>query len=269
MSYLLLLLTGLGVGVISAFFGVGGGVLIIPMLYFIFPGISPQTVVASSLGLISINSILNARNFKKDGRTPDKKIFLILTVSFVLGIFLGGHLLNEISELMVKRIFSYVVFIALIRTIFVKNEGHSDTEWKQHLGKSLFIKLPLIGLIAGTIAGLTGLGGGILLVPAFITILKIPLSLVPMYSNWIMAVGAGIGAVSHAFLESTPQALNELSPFQVGHVNFAVVVLLFIGASLTSKIGVRLSRQVPKNIAKILFIILLLVIGIKIYLSTI
>ena len=76
----ILLLAGVAVGVISAFFGVGGGVLIMPVLYSEFSFLPAQVAIASSLGLICLNSATNVFNFWRAGKKVDIKFSLFIVV---------------------------------------------------------------------------------------------------------------------------------------------------------------------------------------------
>lgn len=267
--FILLIICGILVGILSAFFGVGGGILIVPTLYSLFPEIPPQTVISSSLGVICLNSIVNTYNFIKSGRKPDKSLFLPLTVTFVIGILLGGQLTMSIPPRTIKIIFGLILALIAVKTIFTKNEQIVDDSWKPNLTFKTTILVALSALTGGVVAGLTGLGGGIIIIPLLIMILSTPFRWVPVYSNIAMAVGTFFGTLSYVIkTPPTPIFPNTIfSHFQFGYTNFGICLIIFTGAFFSSKLGVRLSDKVHPAIAKKCFTILIIIFSTKILLT--
>ncbi len=267
--FALLLFTGLAVGIISAFFGVGGGIITVPMLYTIFPQISPQTVIGSSLGLIFLNSILNTRNFMKIGKKPQFSVVILVGAFMMMGVIIGGKYNMTLGPKTIKTIFAVFAGLIGIRTFFSTTKAIDDETWSPSISKYFYFKCALTGLIGGVISGLTGLGGGAILVPLFITQLHMPIRWVPVYSNGAMAMGTLAGLVTY-MLAKTPEVHLGNSFFhklQVGYVNFGIILVLFLGAFITSRYGVKFVQKVSAKRSKQLFAFLLWSVSIKIILN--
>jgi uncharacterized membrane protein YfcA len=270
MIFVGLVVTGLIVGVFSSFFGVGGGILIVPTLYTFFEFLPPQVVIATSLSLIFFNSCINTFNFVKSGIRPNFSFLLPIAFAMIFGVIAGGKMALLLPPKTVKLIFSVFVFGIAIRTLLVKLKDETSSEWKPNTDfKSRSIAI-IVGLIGGVVAGMTGLGGGAVLVPLFITVLHIPFKFISAYSNACMVVGTFAGMMTY-LIEPTPTFIfnyEVLERGQIGFVNFSIVAALFIGSSLSSKFGVKLVKKVDPNLSKKLFAVLLIIISIKIFVSS-
>ena len=77
------------IGFISSLFGVGGGVIAVPLLFFLFPHFPPQTIIGCSLCSISLNSLINLRNFFHHGIRPNPRILVPILIFSALGVW-GG-----------------------------------------------------------------------------------------------------------------------------------------------------------------------------------
>lgn len=270
MIFLGLIITGLLVGVFSSFFGVGGGILIVPALYTFFEFLPPQVVIATSLSLIFFNSCINTFNFVRSGIRPNFSFILPIAFAMVFGVIVGGKMALLLPPKTVKLIFSVFVFGIAIRTLLVKLKDESTGDWSPKTDlKSRVIAL-FVGAIGGVVAGMTGLGGGAVLVPLFITVLHIPFRFISAYSNACMAIGTLAGMLTY-LIEPTPTFIFNyeiLEMGQVGFVNFSIVAALFIGSSFSSKFGVKLVKKVDPTLSKKLFAVLLIIISIKIFVSS-
>ncbi len=156
---ILLLIFGLFTGFVAGFFGVGGGMILIPMLllakYNMKEAVSIsiiQMVFSSSYG-----TFLNYKSNKtllKDG--------LSLGFGGFLGGFLSGFIVVNINEIYLKYIFLFIVIAAIIRVYTTPQESN-----KTIIKHSIF-SLSFIGFIIGTIAMSIGVGGAVMLTPILV-----------------------------------------------------------------------------------------------------
>ncbi|WP_417335487.1 sulfite exporter TauE/SafE family protein [Halobacteriovorax marinus] len=265
-----LIVTGIFVGLLSTFFGVGGGILIVPTLYTFFSFLPAQVVIATSLTLIFFNSTRNTYNFSKAGVKPNFKFVAPIALAMLIGVIFGGRLALTLDAKTIKLIFSIFVFIIAIRNIFNKNKVADHNNWSPKFTFTTISLGTLTGLVGGLISGLTGLGGGAVLIPLFILILDIPFKKLSVHSNACMVVGTFTGMLTY-LIQPTPTFVFNyriLEMGQVGYVNFSIVIALFIGSSLSSKLGVILTQKVSPQVANMLFSILLIVISIKTFVSS-
>ena len=264
-----LILVGLSVGLISSFFGIGGGTVIVPALYFVYPNLPPQTVIACSLGVIFFNGIINSYNFNKLGLKPSYNIILPLAISMVIGSQMGSHLTFAIPAIFLKRIFSITLVIIGFRLLLKKTVVPEKEAESWALTRNKLFMLILFGLIGGLIAGLTGIGGGVIIIPTLIALFQMSFKYLPAFSNPAMSISALSGVITF-FLNppESPVSLNaSLDPFQFGYLNGAVVVVLVITSALTSKWGVKLTQIVPQARAQKAFAFLMFFLAGKLYFS--
>ncbi len=266
---IVLLITGTLVGILSSFFGVGGGIIAVPTLYHLLPEVPPQTVISSSLAMIFVNSILNVYNFTKAGQKVKFSLILPMFPGIILGILIGSLLTDYMQPRSIKIFFATAVLLIGIRTWFSPAQKNGDQELPV-IDSSYRIIGFLTAIFSGIIAGLTGLGGGAILVPLFITFLHFPFRLVAFYSNILMIAATGTGIIGHMLKNpETPIFFHKsFSYFQVGYVNWGIVLCLFTGAFFTSKYGVKLSQEVRPETAKKLFCLLLISVALKIYIKS-
>ena len=257
MEYIYLALIGTIVGFVSSFFGIGGGSIMIPLLYIVFPKMPAQAIIATSLGTIFLNSGLNTIRFRP--LLPPARIILNILMSAFLGAFIGSKLIYLIPGDMVKKLFGVILLIATIRVILSKKLKDNN------LKKIHDFKIFQSSFGGSFISSITGLGGGILFVPMFMNVVKLPVRLISPYSNLAMTGATSMGLVPHFFKQSEYQSSVKLiNRTFIGHVNPLIIISLFAGAFLFSKVGVKFHHQVDDNIKKILLSSLLIIFSIRI-----
>ena len=265
--YFLLPLTGVFVGLLSTIFGVGGGIIAVPILYLLFPKISPQLVISSSMGMILINSLINTRNFIKKGKKLALPNLFIFGTGMALGVSIGVYLVNLLNPDLIKMILGIVVLLVAIKMIFGNTQQDTlRNDWKPSTNLNERLKYFISCLVSGLIAGSTGLGGGAILVPIFITALLIPYNWVSFLSNICMGSGAIVGLLLFLSTKTTgPSPLPKVfSSLQFNSVNFGLIILLSSGSILSSRAGVKISEKLDPKLAKRLFATLLLIVSFKI-----
>ncbi len=114
-----LLLTGIVAGFISGSLGVGGGVIIIPAMLFLF-GMTQHQAQGISIGLLSLPvAMAGAYNYYKEGHINIKYV-IILAVVFSISGYFGSMLAVKLPGKMLKKIFGVFLLIAAIKMIFSK-----------------------------------------------------------------------------------------------------------------------------------------------------
>jgi len=118
-NILLYLLLGLGAGTLGGLLGIGGAVVIIPALVFLF-GLSQHQAQGTTLALmVPPIGLLAAWTYYKHGFV-DIRIALFICIGFFLGGLLGAKIATGLSELILKRIFGVVLLLVAFRMIFSK-----------------------------------------------------------------------------------------------------------------------------------------------------
>ena len=272
--YLLLGLGGL-VGFLSGMFGVGGGFLMTPLLIFI--GIPPTVSVASEANQILASSISGGMaHFQKRG--VDIRMGCVLLVGGLLGSAVGVQLyavMREMGQIDLLISLCYVVFLGVIgllmmiesiRAIHARQIGRpiparrpGQHNWIHGLPFKMRFKVShlytsiippiLIGFFVGILAAIMGVGGGFIMVPAMIYLLRMPTNVVIGTSLFqIIFVSAAV-TVMHAVKNQT--------------VDVVLATILIIGGVVGAQIGARLGQKLRGEQLRALLALIVLGVGIK------
>ena len=273
------LLIGLGgiVGILSGMFGVGGGFLMTPLLFFI--GIPPAVAVASEANQILGASFSGAiAHFRR--KNVDIKMGFLLILGGIIGSIFGVELFRIFKnlgqlELIIKV--CYVLFLGIIgiimffeslralnyksKNIKVRKTRHQS--WVQGLPlkmrfrtSNLYISsIPavFIGFFVGILASIMGIGGGFIIVPAMIYILGMPTKVV---------VGTSLFQI--IFVTGVTTYLHAVKNFSV---DIILSFLLLVGGVIGAQFGVRIGLKLKAEQLRILLAILVLAMCLKITLE--
>ncbi|PQM61235.1 MAG: permease [Rhodobacteraceae bacterium] len=264
------LLVGLGalVGILSGMFGVGGGFLMTPLLFFI--GIPPAVAVATEANQIVASSFSGAlAHFKR--RAVDLKMGVILLLGGVLGASLGVYvfkLLKQIGQVELMVTLCYVVFLGIIGSLMFLESLSSITRrgnaqrtkkikrhtWVHRLPlkmrfrtSNLYISaIPpfFIGIVVGVLAAIMGVGGGFIMVPAMIYIIGMPTKVVIGTSLFQIIFVTAFTTIMHATQNYTVDAM--------------LAILLIFGGVVGAQVGVRLGVKLKAEQLRILLSVIVL-----------
>ena len=248
LTYLIILLAGVSVGLVSTIFGLGGGIIMVPLLSLILP-FSHLESIATSLATIVLVAGFNTYNFSKKnvivwGVVP----WIAIASSFFA--FISARLSIILPDTILVIIFILFLLYFAIRTFLIRNETKSIA----HKSHSRWIPLG-IGSVSGLISGVTGIGGGGITTPMMmVTGLVKNIQAAPT-SNAIMIFTAGSAALSFAL---NPVESEQI--FSIGYIHLDIAVLLFAGSAIISRLGVSLNHKIPLFWRKTVLGILLLLI---------
>jgi uncharacterized protein len=255
---------GLIVGLLSSFFGVGGGVIMVPALYFLFPNLPAQAVIGVSLGVAFFNSLLNIYYFSRLKRRPNFQVVLSVSIPAIIGVLISSQWAGKIDPLYLKIGLCLILLYVAFKNLLGKMSSNKVEQWSISKGPKKLSLAAFIGLCGGLISGLSGLGGGVIFVPLYLGLFRMPFSWVPVYSCPSMALTTLTGVLSFALQSHAPDGLlSELGPLQLGYINFGAVLLIFAGTVISSSFGARLTTRISQNMAKKVFGTLLLLIAVK------
>lgn len=234
------LLIGIFSGIVSGIFGVGGATITIPFMR-LFLGIPGKTVIGTALPIVIPTSISAIMVYYKKGLVRTD-IGLICGLSGSLSAFFGAWCTNffEGSTLMIFT--SFFIFIIALRFIFenIRRDKHNIIDFLKDKTKAdvKFLRIFIIGFVTGFLSGFLGMGGGFILVPAFVIFLGISMHEAAATSLLSMILLAIPGSIEHVLLGNTDLYL------------FAIITL---GAILGSQIGARLSVKAKERVLIYLF----------------
>jgi len=274
-------LFGLGgfVGILSGMFGVGGGFLMTPLLFFI--GIPPAVAVATEANQIVASSFSGVLAHLKR-KTVDLKMGTVLLVGGLIGAALGVMIFNYLKslgqvDLLVKL--CYVVFLGVVGSLMFLESLNAIRKSKKAVsvpkkrGRSWVHALPLkmrfrtsglyisvippvlVGLFVGILAAIMGVGGGFVMVPAMIYILGMPTKVVVGTSLFQIIFVTGFTTMLHATTNYT--------------VDIALAVLLLVGGVIGAQIGTRIGVYLKAEQLRILLAIMVIAVCLKLGLDLI
>ena len=269
------LLIGLGgiVGILSGLFGVGGGFLMTPLLFFI--GIPPAIAVATEANQIVASSFSGALAHLRR-KTVDLKMGWILVSGGLIGSGIGVQIfkvLRDLGQVELLITLCYVFFLGIIgslmlwesvRALIRNNNNFRPIKIKRHnwvhrlplkirfRTSNLYIScIPpfIIGALVGFLAAIMGVGGGFILVPVMIYIIGMPTKVVVGTSLFQIIFVTGFTTLLHSTQNYSVDALLAL--------------ILLIGGVVGAQIGTRLGVYLKAEQLRILLAILVLVVCIK------
>ncbi len=263
-AFLLLGLGGL-VGILSGMFGVGGGFLITPLLFFI--GVPPAVAVATGANQIvasSFSAVL--AHFQR--RTVDLKMGLVLLIGGLIGAAIGVVVFNYLKsqgqvDLLVKL--CYVFFLGIVGALMLieslnallksrkgtpaprrqRNWVHALPFKMRFRTSGLYISvIPplLVGLAVGVLAAIMGVGGGFIMVPAMIYILGMPTKVVVGTSLFQIIFVTAFTTLLHATTNYT--------------VDVVLAVLLLVGGVVGAQFGTQIGLRMKAEQLRILLALL-------------
>src|SRR6185437_14384582 len=271
----LILAMGAAVGFISGMFGIGGGFLMTPLLIFI--GITPAVAVASVTTHVAASSMSGAISYWRR-RTVDLALALMLLAGGILGTAVGVWLftvLRSLDQLDLTIGLSYVALLTIVgglmvaesvRAILRERKGRPVTPrrggahtWIHGLPLKMRFKrskiyvsaIPVwsIGFIIGFFGALMGIGGGFLLVPMLIYLLRVPTATVIGTSMVLTLLTMASATVMHA-------ATNHL-------VDAVLALILMIGGVAGAQFGARAGQKMRGERLRLLLGLLVLAVGIR------
>ena len=275
-NVLTILAMGLTVGFLSGLFGIGGGFLMTPLLIFI--GIPPAIAVGTQSTSVVASSLSGAlTHFAR--RSIDFKMGSVLLCGGAAGTLSGIYLFKILSEigqidLMISVI--YVIFLSIIGGLMMvesvqairaargggaggarRRRGHHSwihgLPFKMRFRRSkLYISVippVLVGYFVGTLSAIMGIGGGFIMIPAMIYILRMPTSVVIGTSFFQIVFVTALTAILHS-VEN--QAVDIVLGF-----------MLVMGSAVGAQFGVRVGERLPGEQLRALLATLLLFIGLR------
>lgn len=256
MINLLLLILGIFTGVTAGLFGVGGGILFTPILFYLFTsmGVTEPAVWAIGTSLIctflaSLSSTIQQRYEKnfylKEG--------LIIGIVGTFGVYFGKEIV--MSEWFTDEVFVFMfgLLLILVSILFVRKS--KAVQHKIYKDRDLrFVESSGTGLAGGFLASLAGIGGGIVMVPSMNLIFKLDLSKSISISSLAIVFISLSGWLQYAFLGGSPVGATQ---YTLGYVDFGTALPLLFGAFIGGFLGVKAGVVLSSKNTNRLFAVLL------------
>lgn len=250
-----LVLLGFAAGILSGMFGIGGGIVIVPALTLLF-GYGLQQAVGTSLGVLVMPVSLFAVIAYYRARLLQIGPAALIAIGLVIGGIAGAQLALNLPASLLQRV--YGVFLIWVGWRFSaprqwwaeRRAGaarasapaavHRQVAWYVLLG---------VGLLAGVTSGLFGIGGGLVIVPALVALLRFDQKCAVGTSLAALLPPVGLGAV--------------LSYYHAGKIELVAVACIALGLVGGAFAGARIALGLPSGTVKRLYGVFLLIVSLR------
>ena len=270
---------GLAVGFLSGMFGIGGGFLLTPLL--IFAGIPPAIAVASQTGQISAASFSGMLAYWRRNAIDLKLAFVLLAgglIGSALSVWLFA-LLRRLGQLDLVIALGYVFFLGLVGSLMLGESVRAMVRTRKGRppmlrkpGQHNWIhRLPLkmrfprsriylssisvvtLGATIGLLGATLGIGGGFMLVPALVYLLRVPAALVVGTSLFQIVFTMAAACVLHAMVNQS--------------IDVVLALVLMVGSVAGAQFGARAGQRLKAEQLRALLALLVLGVGVRFFLS--
>ncbi|QYJ76228.1 sulfite exporter TauE/SafE family protein [Shewanella sp. FJAT-52076] len=248
---------GAFVGFMAGLLGIGGGLMIVPALLYLLPGVGfsadylPHVAIATSLSAIILTSISSARAHHGRGNI-DFQLLKILAPAVLVGALVSGFVAEQIPAEQLRQAFAIFVILMAVQMAFPFKAAAAKPMPHAVL---IFIAVFFVALLAG----LMGIGGGVLLVPLM------------MYFGVAMRTAVGVsaatglliavsGSVSYVLAGWNTQGMPD---FTLGYVYLPALLGIVSTSMLTAPLGAKAASTWPTAVLKKIFAALLTLIGLR------
>ena len=247
-----LLLIGFGVGFLASLLGLGGGVLLVPILVL---GLGLTTHNAVSTSLLAVLATATSATL---AYARQKRIVFrlgVLTIAATIpSAFIGAEISRYFSSQLLAAIFSIVVICLGFVMLFGKegkNKGVSSNKKMLASGLSLLASFTLFFCV-GLVAGLLGIGGGILVVPIYTLLLGVGIHYAVATSTFTIIFTALAGLLRH---------------YTLGHLLFEYAILLTTGVVIGAQLGPRLNKMLNTLLLRRIFAVAIIGVSINLFIT--
>lgn len=254
----LYLIIGLFAGLMSGILGIGGGVIVVPALVFIFQynHLVPADVImhvaaGTSLAVMIFTSLASLSAHYKMGEIL-WQVFNKLWPGIILGVCVGAFTAQFIPTLWLKIIFAlFLLFVAF--KMFV------DRDKAQVRATPKMLYHHLVSLFIGFKSGLLGVGGGVLVIP-YLTFSGVPVRKIAPVSNLCTFTVAIVGSL--VFMATGYREMAAVA-YATGYVYWPAVLSVALASAVIAPIGAKLNYILPVKQLKYVFIIILILTALK------
>lgn len=244
-SMIIMLLIGIFGGFISGLVGIGGAIIIYPMLLLLPPLVGLPTYsayIASGLTSSQVFFSTLSGSFKAyKNKDFSRTLVLNMGSGMIIGSILGAILANLINVQFVNMVYIIIALLALILMFIKVAPSTSHIKFNRLL-------LITIGGIIGLVSGIVGAGGAFIIIPVLLVIFKLPMNTV-VTNSIVIAFISSIGAFIIKLLQ--------------GYIPVNSAIPLILGSILFTTLGMKIGQKIPDYIQKMIVSILIVIAIIK------
>ncbi|AFS83030.1 sulfite exporter TauE/SafE family protein [Candidatus Nitrosopumilus sediminis] len=234
---------GFAAGILGSMIGLGGGVIVVPVLTFL--GFPPTAAASNSLFAALSNAIASTISYSKQKRI-EYPLGLKLGLLSIPGTVLGALISSDVAPDVFKILFGFVL-IASAAYIFLRKKIETR---EKTISKQMTVFAIGASFFAGIISSFFGIGGGIIFVPLMVVGMGMAMKKAAPTSQMILLFASFSGVVVHSLL---------------GHPDFFQAGLLAIGSFIGGLVGARLSIDIKERYLQILVSVVILIASAKLF----
>jgi uncharacterized protein len=268
MTVLVIILVGLAVGLLSGLVGIGGGVLIVPFLYFFYDRpdlfgvvVAPESRVVlahgTSLFVIMPTAVRGALAFHRSGLVRWPAVWPIGAGSVVAALS-GATMAAMLPPELLKTLFGTLLIASGVQLLFRKDLTRSGVAPPApRLGLAVTVSA---GLLVGLLSALLGVGGGIVAIPLLIYLVRLDIREVAATSIGIIGLTASSGTIGYIL---SGYGQPGLPPWSLGYVHVSAGLVMFLGAAFSVRWGASLNQRLKPRALSLLFGGLFVLLGLR------
>lgn len=231
-----LVAVGLLAGFLSGMFGIGGGIVIVPLLVLL-AGFPRRLAAGTSLGAIVPAALVGVASYAAAGHV-DWIVALILVVGSVVGVQVGAHLLHKLPVLAIR--WAFIVFLGAVAASLFFVVPSRDAVFT--LDVLPIIGLVVLGFATGVLSGILGVGGGIVVVPMLILLFG---------QSDVVAKGTSLAMMIPTAISGTIGNLRRKN------VDLMAAAIVGLAACVTTALGAAAAIALDPRTASIIFAVFL------------
>ena len=234
---------GFAAGILGSMIGLGGGIIVVPILTFL--GFPPTVAASNSLFAALSNAVASTITYSKQKRI-EFSLGLKLGLLTIPGTILGAVISSDISSEIFKILFGIILIFSSVY-IFLRKKLETK---EKILSKQMIIFAIGASFFAGIISSFFGIGGGIIFVPLMVVGMGMAMKRAAPTSQLILLFASLSGVIVHSVL---------------GHPDFLQAGFLAIGSFIGGLIGARLSIDIKERYLQILVSVVILIAAGKLF----
>ena len=244
METILYVSCGLTAGLLGGYLGLGGGIVMVPFLT-VAAGIDFKTAVPVSVTAIVVNSLSSSNEYLKKGMV-DIELVILLSIFMVMGNIAGSNLAQIVPEEYSRILFTVLLLYTAV-SLFKGKSASEKLDYADHRTRYILI-FTVIAFFTGVLAGLLGVGGGVILVPMMYLVIGLPLSTARGTSSLMIGCSAA-GSAAVYFLND--------------QIDFQILAPVIAGIVVGGKIGGLLGTVAKPVVVKVMFFASMLYLAFK------
>ena len=238
---------GFAAGVLGSMIGLGGGVIIVPVLTFL--GFPPTAAASNSLFAALSNAVASTISYSRQKRI-EYSLGLKLGLLSVPGTIFGAILSTDVAPDIFKILFG-LVLVASAAYIFLRKKFESK---EKSISKQMIVFAIGASFFAGIISAFFGIGGGTIFVPLMVVGIGMAMKRAAPTSQLILLFASLSGVITHSLL---------------GHPDFLQAGFLAIGSFIGGMVGARLSLDIKERYLQILISAVILIAAAKLFFDSV